>query len=246
MCRVSSDQLASGRDFGASVSAIDLTLVGDYDEQRRRVRLRARRTKARKPHWVELHPLLVEALEARFGPREDRNLEARLFADSGADDSGHRSARHARLPAWSPHDLRHRRISLLHLRGVPWARIGEFVGQRRHLGHGRRAQPCARRRDTLRPRFYVAASIENLDAMLDLLSRQLDTELRIGHINESTSRIDAASLRPATLARIRRMNEQDSILYERVRAARTVGWGSGLDGVGCARSSDGSRASRGA
>jgi integrase len=26
--------------------------------------------------------------------------------------------------------LRHRRISLLHLRGVPWARIGEFVGQR--------------------------------------------------------------------------------------------------------------------
>ena len=24
----------------------------------------------------------------------------------------------------------HRRISLLHLRGVPWARIGEFVGQR--------------------------------------------------------------------------------------------------------------------
>ena len=35
-----------------------------------------------------------------------------------------------RDPARSPHDLRHRRISLLHLRGVPWARIGEFVGQR--------------------------------------------------------------------------------------------------------------------
>ena len=99
--------------------------------------------------------------------------------------------------------------------------------------------------DTLRSRFYVAASIENLDAMLDLLSRQLDTELRIGHINESTTRIDAASLRPATLARIRRMNEQDSILYERVRAARTVGWGSGIDGVGCTRPSDGSRTSHG-
>ena len=27
-------------------------------------------------------------------------------------------------------DLRHRRVSLLHLRGVPWARMGEFVGQR--------------------------------------------------------------------------------------------------------------------
>jgi len=34
------------------------------------------------------------------------------------------------VPPFSPHDLRHRRISLLHLRGVPWARIGEFVGQR--------------------------------------------------------------------------------------------------------------------
>lgn len=26
--------------------------------------------------------------------------------------------------------LRHRRVSLLHLRGTPWARIGEWVGQR--------------------------------------------------------------------------------------------------------------------
>jgi integrase len=33
------------------------------------------------------------------------------------------------VPLFSPHDLRHH-ISLLHLRGVPWARIGEFVGQR--------------------------------------------------------------------------------------------------------------------
>ena len=34
------------------------------------------------------------------------------------------------VPSFSPHDLRHRRISLLHLSGVPWARIGEHVGQR--------------------------------------------------------------------------------------------------------------------
>jgi integrase len=36
----------------------------------------------------------------------------------------------AGVPAFSPHDLRHRRISLEHLRGMPWARIGELVGQR--------------------------------------------------------------------------------------------------------------------
>ena len=36
----------------------------------------------------------------------------------------------AGVPAFSPHDLRHRRISLLHLGGTPWARIGEHLGQR--------------------------------------------------------------------------------------------------------------------
>ena len=34
------------------------------------------------------------------------------------------------IPLFSPHDLRHRLVSLLHLRGVSWARIGEQVGQR--------------------------------------------------------------------------------------------------------------------
>jgi integrase len=32
------------------------------------------------------------------------------------------------VPTFSPHDLRHRRISLLHEQGVSWARIGELVG----------------------------------------------------------------------------------------------------------------------
>jgi integrase len=41
-----------------------------------------------------------------------------------------KACRAAGIPLWSPHDLRHRRISLMHLRGIPWARIGEFVGQR--------------------------------------------------------------------------------------------------------------------
>ncbi len=30
--------------------------------------------------------------------------------------------------SFSLHDLRHRRVSLLHLGGMPWARIGELVG----------------------------------------------------------------------------------------------------------------------
>jgi integrase len=77
--------------------------------------------------------VLAEELETRLGPREDRDLEARLFAGSGADalrTSIAKACKAAAVPLFSPHDLRHRRISLLHLRGVPWARIGEFVGQR--------------------------------------------------------------------------------------------------------------------
>jgi integrase len=118
---------------GARVSSVDLTLVGDYDESRRRVRLRAATTKTRRALWVELHPVLAEAIEATLPHRRFRDENARLFADSGADalrTSISKACQSEGIALWSPHDLRHRRISLLHLRGVPWVRIAEFVGQR--------------------------------------------------------------------------------------------------------------------
>jgi integrase len=118
---------------GARVSSIDHTLVGDYDESRRRVRLRAATTKTRRPLWVELHPVLAEAIEASLPHRRFRDETARLFAESGADALRTAIAKACKaegMALWSPHDLRHRRISLLHLRGTPWARIAEFVGQR--------------------------------------------------------------------------------------------------------------------
>lgn len=118
---------------GARVSAIDLVLVSDYDEPRRRVRLRAKTMKTRRALWMDLPDVLADELERRLGPREDRDPEARLFAGSGADalrTAIANACKAAGVPLFSPHDLRHRRISLLHLRGVPWARIGEFVGQR--------------------------------------------------------------------------------------------------------------------
>jgi integrase len=36
----------------------------------------------------------------------------------------------AGVPVFSPHALRHRRISLWYLGGMPWATIGQHVGQR--------------------------------------------------------------------------------------------------------------------
>ena len=75
---------------------------------------------------------LFEAVTALV-PREDRVPERRVFQGFGGDrfrTAIVRACTAAAVPAFSPHDLRHRRISLLHLSGVPWARIGEHVGQR--------------------------------------------------------------------------------------------------------------------
>jgi integrase len=75
--------------------------------------------------------VLAEAIEAILPHRRFRDPEARLFAESGSDalrTAIGKACNAAGIPLWSPHDLRHRRISLLHLRGVPWVRIAEFVG----------------------------------------------------------------------------------------------------------------------
>jgi integrase len=69
-----------------------------------------------------------------MGPREDRDPEARLFAGATADGlrtAIARACKAAGVPAFSPHDLRHRRISLLHRQGRSWAEIARFVGQRK-------------------------------------------------------------------------------------------------------------------
>ena len=119
---------------GARVASVDATLIGDYDEPRRRVRLRRSTTKSRRALWVDLPDVLAEAIEATLPPREERDPGARLFADSGSDalrTSIAKACRALGIPLWSPHDLRHRRISLLHSQGRSWAEVGAFVGQRK-------------------------------------------------------------------------------------------------------------------
>jgi integrase len=121
---------------GARVGSVDALRVSDYDEPRRRVRFRASVSKTRRALWVELPEALSETLEAALGPREDRDADARLVAGSGADalrTSIAKACRAAGVPTFSPHDLRHRRISLLHRQGRSWAEIGAFVGQRSAL-----------------------------------------------------------------------------------------------------------------
>ena len=64
----------------------------------------------------------------------DRDGDARLFPGVTADRLRTAIARACRangVPVFSPHDLRHRRISLLHPQGRSWAEIARFVGQRK-------------------------------------------------------------------------------------------------------------------
>jgi integrase len=119
---------------GARVGSVDSLLVSDYDEPQRRVRLRASTQKTRTALWVDLPEALAEALERTLGPPEDRDPDTRLFPAVGADrlrTAIARAARGAGVPVFSPHDLRHRRISLLHRQGRSWAEIARLVGQRK-------------------------------------------------------------------------------------------------------------------
>jgi integrase len=119
---------------GARVASVEAVRVSDYDEPAQRVRLRASTTKTRAALWVELPEALAEAVEATLPPREDRDAAAPLFPGVSADrlrTAIARACKAAGVPTFSPHDLRHRRISLLHQQGRSWAEIGRFVGQRK-------------------------------------------------------------------------------------------------------------------
>jgi integrase len=119
---------------GARVASVETVTIGDYDEPARRIRLRASTTKTRSALWVELPDTLAAAIEATLPPREDRDPTAPIFPGVGADrlrTAIARACRAAGVPAFSPHDLRHRRISLLHRQGRTWAEIGRLVGQRK-------------------------------------------------------------------------------------------------------------------
>jgi len=119
---------------GARVASVDTVTVGDYDERDRRIRLRASTTKTRAALWVDLPDALADRIERTLLPREDRDPDAPLFPGATADrlrTAIARACRASGVPVFSPHDLRHRRISLLHRQGRSWAEIARFVGQRK-------------------------------------------------------------------------------------------------------------------
>jgi integrase len=108
-------------------------LCGDIDEPNGRWRIRRAVEKGRRGRWVSLPPDLFAAVLATLPPRDDRDAERPVFPGLTQErlrTAIARAARASGTPAWSPHDLRHRRISLWHRQGETWAVIGSRVGQR--------------------------------------------------------------------------------------------------------------------
>jgi integrase len=113
---------------GMRIGELEALTWGDVDEPRGRWRIAT--SKTGRPRWVAPDPLLFAAV-AELVPREDRHADRRVFDYMTAERLRTAIARACAgtgVPAFSPHDLRHRRVSLLHLGGMPWARIGELVG----------------------------------------------------------------------------------------------------------------------
>jgi integrase len=103
---------------------------GDVDVDGLRFRLRARVTKSKRGKWVPVPAWLMDVIEDTC-PVEDRLADAPVF--NGVTDDQLRKAmasacKLAGIPSYSPHDPRHRRITLWHYQGVPLREIQERVG----------------------------------------------------------------------------------------------------------------------
>jgi integrase len=117
---------------GMRLGELERLTWGDVDEPRQRWRVSRAVSKTGRARWVSVPPDVFDAV-CELVARDDRTAVRRVFQGFGGDrfrTAITRACMAAGIPAFSPHDLRHRRISLLHLAGIPWARIGEHVGQR--------------------------------------------------------------------------------------------------------------------
>jgi integrase len=118
---------------GMRVGELEGLRCGDIDEPRCRWRISRRVEKGRRRRWVSLPADVFAAVLATLPPREDRDLDALVFPGVTQErlrTAIARSCKATGTPLWSPHALRHRRISLWHRQGETWALIGARVGQR--------------------------------------------------------------------------------------------------------------------
>jgi integrase len=119
---------------GMRVGELEALTWGEIDEPGGRWRVSASVAKTRRARWVPVPDSILKPVAALV-PREDRDLTAQVFAGFGADrlrTAITRACKAAAIPAFSPHDLRHRRATLWHLGGVPAAQAAGWLGHSAH------------------------------------------------------------------------------------------------------------------
>jgi integrase len=112
--------------------AISLTW-GDVDRAGLRLRLPRSATKREQARWVYLPEWLMEAIEATC-PFDDRTPERRVFqgvTEATLYQTMLRACQSAGIPHYSPHSLRHRRITIWHQSGVPARELAHRAGHAR-------------------------------------------------------------------------------------------------------------------
>jgi integrase len=103
---------------------------GDVDVAESRFRLPRRSTKSRRPRWVQVPCWLMEHVAATC-PLEDRTAGRRVFPDyklDGAEYAMGVACKAAGIPHFTPHQLRHRRLTRWHHDGVPVKVLAERAG----------------------------------------------------------------------------------------------------------------------
>ena len=115
---------------GMRVGELEALTWGDVDEPEGRWRVSAASAKTNRARWVPVPEIIFQAVTDTV-PREDRDLTGQLFGRFGADrfrTAVTRACKAAGVPAFSPHDLRHRRATLWHLAGVPAVEAASWLG----------------------------------------------------------------------------------------------------------------------
>ena len=115
---------------GLRISEAAALRWGDVDVAGGRLRLPRSATKTNTSRWVQLPTWLVEAIEDMC-PLEDRVQERKVFQGlqvGAARQAMTRACRLAQIPHYTPHDLRHRRLTLWHQSGVPARELAERAG----------------------------------------------------------------------------------------------------------------------
>jgi integrase len=103
---------------------------GDVDLAESRFRLAGGKTKSRRARWVQVPVWLMEEIAATC-PFDDRTPERRVFGgftEAGARQAMASACRLAGIPSFSPHDLRHRRLTIWHHDGVPAKVLADRAG----------------------------------------------------------------------------------------------------------------------